>query len=82
MLVGREAECTRIDELLARARGGTGGALWLSGEAGIGKSALCGYAIECADGMTVLSAHGMESEAELPFAGLLELFRGRLVGRP
>ena len=78
MLVGREAECTRIDQLLACARGGTGGALLLSGEAGIGKSALCGYAIECAGGMTVLSAHGMESEAELPFAGLLELFRGRL----
>lgn len=78
MLLGREAECTRIDQLLARARGGTGGALLLSGEPGIGKSALCGYAIERAGGMTVLSAQGMESEAELPFAGLLELFRGRL----
>jgi predicted ATPase len=78
MLLGRVAECTRIDQLLARAREGTGGALLLSGEPGIGKSALCGYAIERAGGMTVLSAHGMESEAELPFAGLLELFRGRL----
>src|SRR3954451_2279844 len=78
MLVGREAECTRIDQLLARAREGTGGALLLIGEPGIGKSAMCGYALERAGGMIVLSAHGMESEAQLPFAGLLELFRGRL----
>src|SRR4051812_15847477 len=78
MLVGREAECTRIDQLLARAREGTGGALLLSGEPGIGKSALCAYAVERAGGMAVLTAHGMESEAQLPFAGLLELFRGRL----
>ena len=40
-----------------------GGVLLLSGESGIGKSALCGYAIERAAGMTVLSAQGMESEA-------------------
>ena len=78
MLLGRDAECGRIDQLLARVREGTGGALLLSGEPGIGKSALCDYAIERAGGMTVLAAHGMESEAELPFAGLLELFRGRL----
>src|SRR6185437_14642116 len=46
MLFGRENECERIDQLLAQARAGRSEALVLRGEAGIGKSALCGYAAE------------------------------------
>lgn len=42
----------------------------LRGEPGIGKSALGSYAIERAEGMTVLTTRGVESELELPFAGL------------
>jgi len=43
MLVGRSAESARIDGLLNGVRGGTGGALMLLGEPGIGKSALLQY---------------------------------------
>ena len=40
MLLGRESERAAIERLLADARVGTSGALIVSGEAGIGKSAL------------------------------------------
>ncbi|MCY7420067.1 MAG: ATP-binding protein, partial [Chloroflexi bacterium] len=56
MLVGRGDEQGTIDALLDAARAGCSGALVLTGEAGIGKSALLGYAVERAEGMTVLSA--------------------------
>jgi DNA-binding CsgD family transcriptional regulator len=42
----------------------------LSGEAGIGKSALLEWAIESASDMTVLRASGVQSEMELAFAAL------------
>ena len=70
MLLGRKAEAARIDRLLAAARRGESGALLLRGEPGIGKSALCRYALERAPAMTTLEVRGLESEVELPFAGL------------
>ena len=75
MLLGREAECDALDRLLAAAREGKSGALVLRGEAGIGKSALCDYAVTRAQDMSVLRARGVESESELPFAGLADLLR-------
>jgi DNA-binding CsgD family transcriptional regulator len=75
VLVGREPDCARIDELLGRARRGRSGALVIRGEAGIGKTALLEYAAGRADGMTVVRALGVEYEAELQFSGLLELAR-------
>ena len=75
MLIGREGECSRIDELLDRARLGRSGALVIRGEAGIGKTALLDYASERADGMTVVRALGVESEAELEFTALLDVCR-------
>ena len=78
MLVGREAECARINRLLDGASAGESGALVLTGEPGIGKSALCGWARVRGDGMHVLTASGVESEADLPFAGLSELCTGEL----
>src|SRR5262245_33278991 len=75
MLVGRQAACQRIEALLEGARTGESGALVLRGEAGIGKTTLLRHAIGLADGMTVLRATGVESEAELEFSGLLELCR-------
>jgi Cdc6-like AAA superfamily ATPase len=50
MLVGRHAEGTAIDELIARVRGGMSQALVLRGEAGIGKTALLDDAVEVAAG--------------------------------
>jgi DNA-binding CsgD family transcriptional regulator len=75
VLVGREPDCARIDELLGRARRGRSGALVIRGEAGLGKTALLDYAAERAEGMTVVRALGVEYEAELQFSGLLELAR-------
>jgi hypothetical protein len=53
VLIGRESECARLDELLDRARMGRTGALVIRGEAGIGKTALLDYAVERAEGMLV-----------------------------
>ncbi len=78
MLLGREEERLALDRLLAEARDGRSGVLALVGEAGIGKTTLVDYAAERADGMRVLRARGVESEAEVPFAGLAELLRPAL----
>ena len=65
-----------IDRLLADAGGGAGGALVVRGEAGIGKSALLGYAVQrVAPGVLVLRADGVEAESDLAFAGLHGLLR-------
>jgi hypothetical protein len=61
--------------LLDRARMGRSGALTIRGEAGIGKTALLEYAVDRAQGMTVVRALGIESEAELEFSALLEICR-------
>ncbi|TVT23301.1 ATP-binding protein [Amycolatopsis acidiphila] len=70
MLRGRDAEQGAIGALLARARDGASGALILRGEPGIGKTALLAEAVRGAGGMRVLRGAGVESETELPFAGL------------
>jgi DNA-binding CsgD family transcriptional regulator len=75
MLLGREPEISRIDALLEDARNRQSGALVLRGEPGIGKTALLEYAAEQAAGMTILTACGVESEAELPFVALADLVR-------
>jgi len=75
MLLGREHETARIDRLLDDARQGRSGVLVLSGEPGIGKTALLEYAAGRAEGMIVLATRGIESEAELPFAALADLLR-------
>jgi DNA-binding CsgD family transcriptional regulator len=74
-LIGREAETTRIAALLSDAQRGRSRALLVRGEAGIGKSSLLRYAIGQAGGMIVLRARGVESESELAFAALGDLFR-------
>lgn len=73
MILGRGPELDRIDALIDAARGAHGGALVVRGEAGIGKSALLAAARERATGLRVLSACGVESESQLPFAALAQL---------
>ncbi|HWM12328.1 MAG TPA: ATP-binding protein, partial [Solirubrobacteraceae bacterium] len=73
MLLGRDHECSAIDDLMDGARESRSGALVLRGEPGIGKSALIAYALGRAEGMTALSATAVEAESELPFAGLHQL---------
>jgi DNA-binding CsgD family transcriptional regulator len=79
MLLGRADERREIEEALARARSGASAVLALSGEPGIGKTALLGYAAEHTEGMRLLQARGIESEAQVPFGSLLELIRPALV---
>jgi AAA ATPase domain len=73
MLRGRSVECAELDRLLEAAHSGQSAVLVLRGEAGIGKTALLSYAAERAEGCRVLRAVGVESEMELPFAGLQQL---------
>jgi DNA-binding CsgD family transcriptional regulator len=75
MLLGRRDERLALERLLAQAREGRSGVLALVGEPGIGKTALLEHAAESARDMRILSFRGIESEAEIPFAGLAELLR-------
>jgi DNA-binding CsgD family transcriptional regulator len=78
VLVGRDREREAIERALESARSGTSATLALVGEAGIGKTALLDDAAARASGMRVLRARGIESEAQIPFAALLELLRPAL----
>ena len=73
MLRGRRAEREALDQLFAAVRNGRSQVLVLRGEAGIGKTALLGYAIEGAADFHVVRAAGVESEMELPYAALHQL---------
>src|SRR6201991_1424788 len=72
-MVGRMDEQARLKALLDAAREGRSGALLLHGPPGIGKTELLRYAIAEAHGFRLLKARGMESESDIPFAGLAEL---------
>ena len=78
MLLGRKQERHEIDGALASARLGRSATIAFVGEPGIGKTVLLEYASERADGMQILGARGIESEAQIAFASLLELLRPAL----
>ena len=78
MLLGRDSELVVIAEALAAARLGKGSWLLIRGEPGIGKTALLEHAVGEAASMRLLSAHGVEFEADMPFAGLHELLHPTL----
>jgi ATP/maltotriose-dependent transcriptional regulator MalT len=85
MLYGRDPERSRIAELLDGARASRSGVLVISGEPGVGKSALLDDARDRAADMQVLAGAGVESEAHLPFAALHQLVRpvlGHVDGLP
>src|SRR6266567_5022874 len=82
MLIGRERELEQLDALLPEARLGRGRALVLRGSAGIGKTVLLDYTVQQASGFQVLHYTAVESEAELPFAGLQALLGGLLARLP
>ncbi len=79
MLLGRDRERREIERVLDGARSGMSGCVALVGEPGIGKSALLDHAADEASDMRVLRARGIEAEAQVPFASLLELLRPALV---
>jgi DNA-binding CsgD family transcriptional regulator len=72
-LRGRSRECQTLDRVLHDARAGQSRVLVLRGEAGIGKTALLEHLHERASGCRVERVSGVESEMELPFAGLHQL---------
>jgi DNA-binding CsgD family transcriptional regulator len=72
---GRTSERHQLDRLLDDVRGGAGAVLVIRGEAGIGKTALVHYCLRQAAGCRTARVTGVESELELPFAGLHQLCR-------
>ena len=69
-LLGRSRECGELDRLIAGVRAGQSRVLVLRGEAGVGKTALLDQLSAMASGFRIARAAGVESEMELPFAGL------------
>src|SRR5262245_39405533 len=72
-LRGRSREREALDDALDRVRDGESAGLVLRGEAGIGKTSLLQYVADRATGARVIQGSGVESELELPFAGLHQL---------
>jgi DNA-binding CsgD family transcriptional regulator len=69
-LLGRRREREVLDGLVAGVRGGQSRVLVLRGQAGVGKTALLEHLPARANGCRIARAAGVESEMELPFAGL------------
>ena len=75
-LVGREAELGRLRDLYALARAGTGQAVHLHGEGGVGKSRLISEFLATGSGdAAVLRTRCNSYESATPFAALADLFR-------
>ncbi|WP_431900429.1 ATP-binding protein [Nonomuraea sp. bgisy101] len=72
-LINRFSERELLTGFLAAVRAGEGRALVLSGDAGLGKTALLDDMAANALGLRVLRVSGMQSEMELAFAGLHQL---------
>src|SRR5580693_878516 len=72
-LFGRTGELEMLGRLIANARIGQSAVLVVRGEPGIGKTELLRHLIAQASGFGVARVAGVESEMELPFAGLYQL---------
>ncbi|MEE3850626.1 AAA family ATPase [Gordonia sp. LSe1-13] len=77
-MIGREREQRVIDRLVSNARIGTSGVLAVTGEPGVGKTALLRWTQSRLDGFRVVRATGTEPEREVPFAALLAVLRPAL----
>src|SRR5713101_8263833 len=75
-LIGRDAERAMLEKAISEAAE-HGGALLVTGAAGIGKTSLLGATTADARsrGYKVLAVTGLESEADLPYAGLHQLLQ-------
>src|SRR5580658_9652863 len=72
-LFGRTGELEILAGLIADVRSGRSAVLVVRGEAGIGKTELLRCLVAGAPGFGVARVAGVESEMELPFAGLYQL---------
>ena len=79
-LLGRESELAAIDGLLDTLADGEGGALWIAGEPGIGKTALVTEALERSGGRgyMALSGRAAEYEQDAPFGVFVDALESRL----
>jgi DNA-binding CsgD family transcriptional regulator len=73
VLLGRRSHRHDLDRLLVQLREGTSAVRVVRGEPGVGKTALLDYLAERASGCSVARAAGIQSEMELPYAGLHQL---------
>src|SRR5918992_377739 len=73
VLLGRADERELLDRLLENVRAGQSAVLVVRGAAGVGKTALLHHCAGEASGFRVARIAGVESEMELPFAGLHKL---------
>lgn len=74
VLLGRDRELAVMRSCLADAQTGTSSVIVLSGEAGIGKSALLAE-IRGATDAVVLSTVGVETESDIAYVNLADVFR-------
>ncbi|MGW6444257.1 helix-turn-helix transcriptional regulator [Lentzea sp. NPDC055074] len=83
-VVGRDREVTAITGALAHSRESRGGTVFLTGEAGIGKSRLARYAAGQAydEGMRVLKGRGTTIGPMVPFRPIAEALLGLFRGDP
>ena len=83
ILVGRQPDLLRLEQLAAQAFAGRGQIALISGEAGIGKSRLVTELKARDPGRAlVLEGYCFEADAPLPYGPLLELFRGYFSAHP
>src|SRR5262245_42189564 len=80
LLVGREREEQRLDELLAGARSGEGAFVLLSGEAGVGKTRLAASLVRRA-GVLVLRGAAVQDRTP-PYGPLVAVLRSFLHEHP
>ena len=73
MLRGRDTELERLELLLRDVRAGESRVLVISGESGVGKSALLEHLVEQSFGCRMARAAGAQAEADLDFAALHQL---------
>lgn len=81
VIVGRDAELRRIDELAVHVRAeGTGAVALVSGATGIGKTTLARQVgtVAAAQGLWVLEGRADRLNQNLPYSPLVEAFRGGL----
>ena len=74
--VGRSGELAVLDQELARVRTGQPRLVWLTGEAGIGKTSLLHRFVDRLTGVRLLWGSGDEDEAGLPYGVLSQLVAG------
>lgn len=81
-IIGRRVERRRLVRLIEGCLDGEGGGLLLTGDTGIGKTALLRYAEERAAGLRVLRADGVPSEETLAYGAVHRVVRALAGGLP